>query len=361
MRKKKIIHIVHNLQVGGVEAAVRSSIDRLNKNYNFYVITLHPSDPDFIKDINYKNQIKCFNLHGVLAPINLFRLIVFVIRINPVLMLCSLWKSHGVALLINFMKPQIKVIPIIHSSMFFHKLDRFFSTQILKKSSWVLCDSSSSKKFIDSLHITSRTEVLSFKINEKNIELSKERAFGNNYFNAVFIGQLSNQKRLDRAIELIALTAAKGINVSLDIYGPDHQMKDRLKDLIASRHINNINIFDAVNPDEVPEKLNKYDFFIQLSDVEGMAITVVQAMQQGLIPIVTAVGEMQFYVKHQQNGLVVHPPFDDLEIIANQINELVKLPAKMKQMSDAAQNTFVHQPLYADHLNQILKRQLEAK
>ena len=54
-----------------------------------------------------------------------------------------------------------------------------------------------------------------------------------------------------------------------------------------------------------------------------MAITVVQAMQLGLIPIVSKVGEMQFYVKHQQNGLVLLPPFEDLDDIINQITELV--------------------------------------
>lgn len=360
MRKKKIIHIVHNLQVGGVETAVRSSIDRLNENYNFCVITLHPSDHDFIKDLNFKHQIKCFNLHGILAPINLFRLIVFVVRLNPVLMLCSLWKSHGVASLINFIKPQIKIVPIIHSSKFFHKLDRFFTRQILKKSSLVLCDSNSSKIFVESLKIPSHIEVLSFKINDAELGLKSIKPFETGRFNAVFIGRLTAEKRIDRAIRLMSVLKEKGIDVTFDIYGPDHQTKHILISLANQLNLN-ISLHGSLSPDEVLYVLNQYNFFIQLSDVEGMAITVVQAMQQGLIPIVTAVGEMQFYVKHQQNGLVVNPPFDDLETIANQINELVKLPAKMKELSDAAQNTFVNQPLYADHLNQILKRQLEGK
>jgi hypothetical protein len=83
-------------------------------------------------------------------------------------------------------------------------------------------------------------------------------------------------------------------------------------------------------------------------------------MQQGLIPIVTRVGEMQYYVQHKQNGLVVSEPFDELTLITQQIVEMVKLPAQMQQMSASAEATFVKQPIYTEHLNQLVKQQLGA-
>lgn len=357
--KERVIHIVHNLQVGGVETAVRSSVDQLNVTYDFWVVTLHPSNSDFIANLEFKERIVCFNLHSFFAPFNLIRLIWFVLKLKPKLILTSLWKSHAISLLIGWFESNIRIIPIIHSSVFFHKLDRFFTLNILKKVNLVLCDSSSSKTFIDNLVPDINTQVLSFKIsqNDKVGEINKSFKFG--VFNAVFIGRLSSEKRLDRAIKLIEGLAKKGITVSFDIYGPDHQM-ERILRVIAGKLPLNIKIHGAVPPDQVNDVLSNYHFFIQLSDVEGMAITVVQAMQLGLIPIVSKVGEMQFYVKHQQNGLVLLPPFEDLDDIINQITELVKLPNIMNQMSENAKYTFTDQPLYSDHLKQLLKQQIGA-
>ena len=357
--KKRIIHLVHNLQVGGVEAAVRSSIDHLNEEYEFWVVSLHPNDPDFIKNITYQKQIVCFNLHTLFAPINLIKLLWFIAQIKPSMILSSLWKSHSIAMIISWFKPKLQIIPIIHSSQFFHWLDRFFTLIMIRKAKLVLCDSNSSKRFIDALTRLPKTEVLSFKINHTKLGVTLPKEFKQGVFDAVFIGRLSSEKRLDRALKLVSKLIENGIAVTFHIYGPDHHTESNLRALANNLGIN-IKIHGAISPDQVNEVLSRYHFFIQLSDVEGMAITVVQAMQQGLIPIVTRVGEMQYYVQHEQNGLVVSEPFDELTLITQQIVEMVKLPAQMQKMSASAEATFVKQPIYTEHLNQLVKQQLGA-
>ncbi len=358
MQKKKIIHIVHNLQIGGVETAVRSSVDKLNCEFDFWVISLHPNDENFVTEIANNNKLKCFNLHSIFFPINLIRLLVFLIKISPDLIISSLWKSHGVTLLLKLFKPKIKIISIIHSAAFRHRFDTFFIKQIIKKSVLVLCDSNSSKQFIERVTQNVRAEVLSFKINQS--AETNEKSFHAHKIRAVFIGRLSKEKRIDRSIRLVNLLIKKGIDVTFDIYGPDNNKENELKKLIHDLGVEKqVKTHPAVPPDEVLTTLNKYDFMLQLSDVEGMAITVVQAMQQGLIPIVTRVGEMQYYVQHNKNGLIINAPFDELNNIANEIETLRQSPSKMQSMSNEAKQTFNAQPLYAEHLREIIKREIE--
>ena len=62
--------------------------------------------------------------------------------------------------------------------------------------------------------------------------------------------------------------------------------------------------------DELLKLIRKYaknaSFFIQLSSYEGMAMSVSESMQLGLIPIVTNVGQIKIYCKNLFNSLTYH-------------------------------------------------------
>lgn len=357
MLKKTVVHIVHNLQVGGVETAVRSSIDQLNQSHNFWVVTLHPNDAEFIKQVKFNTHIKCFNLHSIWAPIHLMRLLFFVIQLKPELIITSLWKSHGVGLLIKAVKPQIPFITLIHSSAFFHVLDKYFTVLAVKKAVLVLADSSSSQKFVLQFNPKAKVEVLSFILQFTQTNQSHLPEFAERKMNAVFVGRMAKEKRLDRVLRLMAALKSKGIAINLTLYGPDHQSKNQLNELASELGVR-VEFKGPLPPDEVPTELAKYQFFIQLSDVEGMAISVVQAMQQGLIPVVTKVGEMQYYVKHLYNGIVVELPFDELESTASLLANLCSTPEQLASLSKHAYQTFLNKPIYASHLDALIRRVL---
>ena len=221
----------------------------------------------------------------------------------------------------------------------------------------VLCDSNSSKEFISSKFPLINAQVVSFKIDSVAGENFSVNFSHVPNFKAVFIGRLSAVKRIDRVLLLVKKLQQHGVNIKLDVFGPDDNMQNSLLQLSQTLQLE-VSFGGAIHPDEVVQVLRNYHFFIQLSDVEGMAITVVQAMQQGLIPIVTQVGEMQYYVKHLENGVVVNPPFDDLTQTVDVVLDLIKLPLKMQQMSEQAKNSFNNQPLYAEHMLKLIRRQI---
>ncbi|EAA7092216.1 glycosyl hydrolase family 1, partial [Salmonella enterica subsp. enterica] len=55
---------------------------------------------------------------------------------------------------------------------------------------------------------------------------------------------------------------------------------------------------------EVDDVLKKYDIYLQLSLYEGMAMSVVTALQAGLIALVSAVGEIPNYIEDGVNGVL---------------------------------------------------------
>ena len=59
-----------------------------------------------------------------------------------------------------------------------------------------------------------------------------------------------------------------------------------------------------MNFNEIKKLAQKSSFSIQLSSFEGMAMSVCESMQLGLIPIVTNVGEVKKYCKNLENCLI---------------------------------------------------------
>ena len=64
-----------------------------------------------------------------------------------------------------------------------------------------------------------------------------------------------------------------------------------------------INFKSPLERNQIPNLIRGYDFYIQLSDVEGMAMSVIESMSLGLIPVVTKVGEISLYCEHGKNSL----------------------------------------------------------
>ena len=66
----------------------------------------------------------------------------------------------------------------------------------------------------------------------------------------------------------------------------------------------NIQFYNFMEMKDIISIARDCSFFIQLSLYEGMALSVVEAMQLGLVPIVTSVGEIENYCKNNFNSII---------------------------------------------------------
>ena len=87
-------------------------------------------------------------------------------------------------------------------------------------------------------------------------------------------------------------------------------------------------------------------FFIQLSHHEGMAMSVVEAMQFGLVPIVTNVGEIERYCIDYKNSII----YEGLQKTFNKVFELKKSEIDFQEISNNAINTWKNKKLYKEDI-----------
>ncbi len=85
-------------------------------------------------------------------------------------------------------------------------------------------------------------------------------------------------------------------------------------------------------------------FYLQTSQLEGMAVSVVEAMQLGLVPVVTPVGEISRYCLDGKNSVLV----SDDEAAAHRALELIEDADDFKRMANEAMQTWQAKRLYRE-------------
>ncbi len=142
------------------------------------------------------------------------------------------------------------------------------------------------------------------------------------------------------------------------IIGPDG---GELNDLV--RLCRQLNLSEAVSflgpmgIDDIPTAALDAAFYLQTSNFEGMAMSVVEAMQLGLVPVVTPVGEIANYCEQGKSAILVS---DDAEI-PRQIQNLLEHPDRYQEMRLNAISRWQNKPTYAESIISESRRLLEGE
>ncbi|EDV0955917.1 glycosyltransferase family 4 protein, partial [Salmonella enterica subsp. houtenae] len=196
--------------------------------------------------------------------------------------------------------------------------------------------------------ITSKTIPKQFNLDIENI-------------NMVYIGRIHRSKNLKDSIRFVKKLNELGVCANFDIYGPDEGDLTNIISVIESFGLSSkIKYKGVLKYNEVDNVLKNYDVYLQLSLYEGMAMSVVTALQAGLIALVSAVGEIPNYIENGVNGVLFDIAYLDddiyIEKIASDFQRLIS-ENKLINMYENAKVTFSNKPLYAeDYINKIIKR-----
>ena len=143
----------------------------------------------------------------------------------------------------------------------------------------------------------------------------------------IYVGRGSEEKRLPSIVALAQKIKEAHLPFEIELIGDveDYVTNDAKAFLTLSGMINDKEILNA--------KYKSAHFIILLSSTEGMPLVVLEAMQNGCIPIVTKVGDLPLVI-NKENGVliennettVVQETFEQLNEIANmhsdQLNSL---------------------------------------
>jgi glycosyltransferase involved in cell wall biosynthesis len=161
----------------------------------------------------------------------------------------------------------------------------------------------------------------------------------------IFWGRLNAQKGLDRALSLFATLARHRQDARFTIIGPDGGMEDHLRERVAELGLHDHVVFKGrMRHEDIAGAASRASFYLQTSFVEGMAISVVEAMQSGLVPVVTPVGEIANYCHDKDTAIFVYEDDAAVEAVLALLND----PDQYKRMSFAAAKYWQEKPLYRD-------------
>lgn len=333
----KIVHLIPVDGIGGAENAARSmaTADSLSCSFSLMVIaggTLAKKRQRIIES-PFKSE------NNILAY---FRITLAILQKKPDILICSLWRSMLVGIVIKLLRPNIKIVCFLHSACVVHKGDLIISNIMLK-----VCD----QIWADSLTtLTSRIDSFQKKpsrvISFVTTHLSKTRSINPCKANFIFWGRLHKHKGIDRAIDFLSELISRGIDVNFEIWGPDCGELENLTNLVVKKGLStHISFMGPAETSDFLDIATRNTFFLQLSHLEGMAMSVAEAMQYGLVPVVTPVGEISRYCQAGINAVIV----DDVEKSDCAITEILKLlqdESRYRQYQQAAQSYWDGSILY---------------
>lgn len=330
----KVIHLIPYDGIGGVESAARSMASNDAHDFEFRVQYLFP------KVKGRSGRWMTFNPLRFAVAGWLLR------RQSPDVLIVSLWRSALVGTIVRLLRPQTRLVVFLHNSTNAHLADRFFTWIALKQADEIWSDSEATVAGrVPAWAGSSPITIISYLVHRPEPLAQSPIVGATPIF--VFWGRLSAQKNLGRALKLFAMIHAKFNNARFMIIGPDGGERGALG--IVADGLGLSGVVDFVGPlsfSEITAKAAGASFFLQTSLYEGMCLSVTEAMQLGLVPIVTPVGEVGRYCKNGVNAVVIRG--DDDGVVVDAVAKLIADAGAYRDLRQAAIKTWAGRPVYRE-------------
>jgi Glycosyltransferase len=353
---------MHEIAMGGAEMALLSALPMLDARFDLRVYVLEDADPKLVDrlDASVRAKLSIWKIPIYLLPFYLPGLLAHIRRFAPDIVISSLWKSAIIAALYKRFNKQTYYFILLHSSNFFHWFDRVFTRIGVQISDAVFADSNASASL--ATRITGKADhvyVLSY-LTETNVAHHHGREFsGPKTF--LFIGRIHPVKRVPLAIAAIAWLRDKGVDATLHIYGRDDGDLNAVKAAIAAYRVEEfVSLRGEIAYEAKRQLYASCNYYIQLSAQEGMAMSVAEAMQQGMLCFVTPVGGIMQYATDGHSAIFAYPE-DAIswESSLNKLLEVLEDPMKCVRISEAAYETFRDSATFADSLAAAINGELK--
>lgn len=353
MSRKKVLYILHGIQIGGVEVALMSAIPSLHKEFDLQVVALGKISTEITATLtpDEKSRLHAFDYPLYQYPFAIFRIISFILRFNPDIMISSLWRGSMIGVIAKKLRKRIHFFSFIHSSGTTHIFDRTFTSMAVRNADSVLVDSAATEKFVRTkIKPDATIQIVSFCL-EPGIKQPRTHQVNRQEIRMMFLGRINAVKNLPKTVDTIHFLRSQGHHVILDLYGKLDGAEKELMDYIQEKDMSAHIRFKGELYHSKGKVMSDYDFLIQLSFREGMAMSVAEAMQNGLVCIVTPVGEIPNYATDMENAIFINT-LDAAEWVPSmqKVEKVIFDTALYNRMSESARKQFENVKVYSDSL-----------
>jgi glycosyltransferase involved in cell wall biosynthesis len=152
----------------------------------------------------------------------------------------------------------------------------------------------------------------------------------------LFVGTWLDRKGVYYLAEAFGLVAKKVHQVRLTVAGCSVPA-EQVKEMFATELRDRINVIPFIKREDIPAVYAGHDIFVFPSLVEGMPLTLLEAMATGMPVVTTNACGMADVVENEVDGLLV--PAADAEKLAEGIERLCQSTDLQKRLGQAGQET----------------------
>lgn len=339
--KKRVVHLVPYDGIGGVETAARSMAGHTHAEFDFHVAFIYGALGRPVKRGDTYN------------PFTLLRAAWEVVASGTDVLIVSLWRSAIVGVMAKVARPKLQLITFIHLAQDVHWLDRIATRLSIRLSEEVWGDSQASlRQRLPGLP-PDKGRVISFVTRHDMVHT--QRVPGP-YF--VFWGRVTAQKGLDRAMRIFSGIAEQMPEATYHVIGPDGGDLTALRRLCDDLGVaGKVTFAGPATMSQIDAMAHDACFYLQTSRFEGMAMSVVESMQRGLVPVVTPVGEIPAYCVHGSNAVIVE---SDAQAVQDVLS-LLRQPERYAIVRSNAITCWRDKAIYADSVLKACEEMLHAE
>jgi L-malate glycosyltransferase len=147
-----------------------------------------------------------------------------------------------------------------------------------------------------------KTEIIPNIINKKGIDYLQRKYF---FPQLITTRSLSSVYDIKTAINAFAIVQKKYINASLHIVGIGPEELE-LKKIVSEKGIQNVVFTGLVNNNEIYEYLKLADFWCNPTTKDNMPVSLLEAINAGLVIVSTNVGGIPYMVEHNKSAWLVN-------------------------------------------------------
>ncbi|HAT4212233.1 glycosyltransferase family 4 protein [Clostridium perfringens] len=348
----KILYISLGREYGGTEKVVENLVGNFSEDKSNKITLVALNGTRFFNIINSKyKDSQNIKVVGLLKSKNkLF---------NNIISLRKLLKEnefnvihiHSIVSNLIFQLANIGLnnhsIVTVHSRSDFDRKNFFkgilmnkLEVYLLNRNTQVVCVSNSIREYLKNKHVRNNITVihngiagLEFDFNLSNRENLKGISFDKNDLLIAFVGRLTEVKGIYNLIEILKKIDKKNKNVKFIVIG-EGVLKEEFNNAIYKYNLENVELLGFKQ--NIIEYLPSCDFLIMPSNMEGIPITILEAMSCSVPCIASNVGGIPEII-NDKNGILYSN--SDLDYIVDKIDffernrDLIK-PLKINAYDD---------------------------
>jgi len=324
MKKKKLVFILNNFLIGGTEQVLLEILKNLDKNkFEVSIITVLGSGPmekEFrelgcsIFFLGPKKHPSSFLFKAVWVlsvPLILIRLIVFLRKIKPDVIITSLYQSDILGYWASF-GLDTKLISIQHDVVRINSIIAWLKIRALRNVNKIIAISNEVKGFLIGYFKVSASKI---EVIYNGVDFEKFSSFQklDKNWKPVFgiIARLDKIKGHIYILEALKKIKEEGIKLPEFIFVGDGPERKNLEEFAMKNELSNVRFTGEVL--NIGEYLEQIDVFLFPSLSEGLGIAILEALVAKKLVIASSVGGIKELIKDRETGILAEPAnADDL-------------------------------------------------